>query len=123
MSEVNVINIIKPFQDQKPGTSGLRKSTLKFQEEHYLEIFIEAILQSLEDLKGSTLVVGGDGRYGNIEAIEKIVAFTPLFGALTFPLIVPITISKFGVNYGILSALLISSLWFIAMLRTSEMPH
>ena len=123
MTEFNLINIDSPFLDQKPGTSGLRKSTLKFQEEHYLEIFIEAILQSLEDLKGSTLVIGGDGRYGNIEAIKKIVAFTPLFGALTFPLIVPITISKFGVNYGILSALLISSLWFIAMLRTSEMPH
>ena len=55
--------------------------------------------------------------------LKKIVAFTPLFGALTFPLVVPITISKFGVNYGILSALLITSLWFIAMLRTSEMPH
>ena len=55
--------------------------------------------------------------------LKKIIAFTPLFGALTFPLLVPITISKFGVNYGILSALLISSLWFIAMLRTSEMPH
>ena len=55
--------------------------------------------------------------------LKKIVAFTPLFGALTFPLIVPITISKFGINYGILSALLISSLWFICMLRTSEMPH
>ena len=55
--------------------------------------------------------------------LKKIVAFTPLFGALAFPLIVPITISKFGVNLGILSALAISSLWFIAMLRTSEMPH
>ena len=54
---------------------------------------------------------------------KNIVAFTPLFGALTFPLIVPITISTFGINYGILSALLISSVWFIAMLRTSEMPH
>ena len=73
MTQVNIINIDSPFLDQKPGTSGLRKSTLKFQEEHYLEIFIEAILQSLEDLQGSTLVVGGDGRYGNIEAIEKIV--------------------------------------------------
>ena len=73
MIQVSEININSPFLDQKPGTSGLRKSTLKFQEEHYLEIFIEAILQSLEDLKGSTLVVGGDGRYGNIEAIEKIV--------------------------------------------------
>jgi len=54
---------------------------------------------------------------------KNFIAFTPLMGALTFPLLVPITISKFGVNYGIITALLISSLWFIAMLRTSEMPH
>ena len=73
MTEAIVISIPSPFLDQKPGTSGLRKSTLKFQEQHYLEVFIEAILQSLGDLQGSTLVVGGDGRYGNIEAIEKIV--------------------------------------------------
>ncbi len=73
MTEVNVINIKVPFQDQKPGTSGLRKSTLRFQEEHYLEIFIEAIFKSLKDLQGSTLIVGGDGRYGNLEAIKKII--------------------------------------------------
>ena len=54
MTQVSVININSPFLDQKPGTSGLRKSTLKFQEKHYLEIFIEAILQSLEDLRSST---------------------------------------------------------------------
>tara|TARA_B100000575_G_C22736909_1_gene441151 strand:- start:263 stop:451 length:189 start_codon:yes stop_codon:yes gene_type:complete len=54
---------------------------------------------------------------------KKLVAFTPLIGALTFPLIVPITIAKFGINFGIIIALLISSLWFISMLRTSEMPH
>ena len=95
MTQVSVININSPFLDQKPGTSGLRKSTLKFQEEHYLEVFIEAILQSLEDLKGSTLVVGGDGRYGNIEAIEKIVqiciahkvqkVIVPKYGLLSTP--------------------------------------
>ena len=95
MTQVNVININSPFLDQKPGTSGLRKSTLKFQEEHYLEIFIEAILQSLEDLKGSTLIVGGDGRYGNIQAIEKIVqiciahkvqkVIVPKYGLLSTP--------------------------------------
>ncbi len=73
MTEVNVINIKNPFLDQKPGTSGLRKSTLRFKEEHYMEIFIEAIFKSLDNLRGSTLVVGGDGRYGNIEAIEKII--------------------------------------------------
>jgi len=54
---------------------------------------------------------------------KKFVAITPLMGALTFPLVVPITISKFGINYGIIVGLLLSSLWFIAMLRTSEMPH
>ena len=47
MNQVSVVNIKSPFLDQKPGTSGLRKSTLKFQEEHYLEVFIEAILQIL----------------------------------------------------------------------------
>ena len=73
MTEVNVINIKNPFLDQKPGTSGLRKSTLRFNEEHYLEIFIEAILKSLNNLRESTLVVGGDGRYGNIDAIKKII--------------------------------------------------
>ena len=30
--------------------------------------------------------------------LKKIVAFTPLFGALSFPLIVPLTITKFGIN-------------------------
>jgi len=43
MNQVSVININSPFLDQKPGTSGLRISTLKFQEEHYLEVYIEAI--------------------------------------------------------------------------------
>ena len=51
------------------------------------------------------------------------IAFTPLMGALTFPLVVPVTISKLGINFGIIIALFISSLWFVAMLRTSEMPH
>ena len=78
MTEVNIVNINNPFQDQKPGTSGLRKSTLRFQEEHYLEIFIEAIFKSLKGLQGSTLIVGGDGRYGNIEAIKKIVQILSL---------------------------------------------
>ncbi len=73
MIDVNVINIKNAFLDQKPGTSGLRKSTLRFQEEHYLEIFIESIFKSMNNLRGSTLVVGGDGRYGNIIAIKKII--------------------------------------------------
>ena len=73
MNEIKVINIQKPFTDQKPGTSGLRKSTLKFQEDHYLEIFIESVLNSLDLVKGSTIIIGGDGRYGNDIAIKKII--------------------------------------------------
>ena len=54
---------------------------------------------------------------------KNFIAITPMLGAITFPLVVPLTISKYGVSTGILLALIISSLWFIAMLRTSEMPH
>tara|TARA_B100000700_G_C14706015_1_gene696769 strand:- start:118 stop:291 length:174 start_codon:yes stop_codon:yes gene_type:complete len=55
--------------------------------------------------------------------LRWFVAITPIAGAILLPLIVPITIAKFGIGSGVLSALTLSSLWFIAMLRTSEMPH
>ena len=55
--------------------------------------------------------------------VRLIVAFTPLVGAITFPLLIPTTIERFGLGPGVLSALILSTIWFIAMLRTSEMPH
>ncbi len=51
------------------------------------------------------------------------VALTPVAGAILFPLVVPITISRFGISSGVIIALLLSTLWFVIMLRTSEMPH
>lgn len=63
-----------PFTDQKPGTSGLRKKVTVFKQEHYTENFIQAILDAIpEGAKGSTLVVGGDGRYYNDVVIQLII--------------------------------------------------
>jgi phosphoglucomutase len=62
-----------PFADQRPGTSGLRKKVRAFEQEHYLENFVQAVLDAAELPRGSTLVVGGDGRYYNAVAIQKIV--------------------------------------------------
>jgi len=66
------VPLATPFTDQKPGTSGLRKSSRQFEEPHYLESFIEASLRTLPGVQGGTLVLGGDGRYGNRRAIDVI---------------------------------------------------
>jgi phosphoglucomutase len=63
----------QPIGGQRPGTSGLRKKVTVFQQPHYLENFVQAIFDSLEGFAGTTLVLGGDGRFYNDVAIQTIV--------------------------------------------------
>ncbi|MCJ1291448.1 Phosphoglucomutase-2 [Xylographa carneopallida] len=72
---------IKPFTDQKPGTSGLRKRVPVFQQPHYSESFITSILLSIpEGVEGSFLVIGGDGRFYNPEVIQLIAKIATAYG-------------------------------------------
>ncbi len=79
-SNVLQVALDQPFSDQKPGTSGLRKSSRQFATPHYLESFIEAILRVLPGVAGGTLVLGGDGRYGNRQAIDVILRMAAAHG-------------------------------------------
>jgi phosphoglucomutase len=71
MSSVRTVST-RPFEGQRPGTSGLRKKTRVFEAPHYLENFVQSIFDVRDDLRGGLLLVGGDGRYYNREAIERI---------------------------------------------------
>ncbi|MBN9303857.1 MAG: alpha-D-glucose phosphate-specific phosphoglucomutase [Devosia sp. 67-54] len=62
-----------PFDDQRPGTSGLRKRVPVFTQPNYVENFVQSVFDSLDGVKGKTLAIGGDGRYHNDVAIQTII--------------------------------------------------
>ena len=62
-----------PFEGQKPGTSGLRKKVKVFAQANYAENFVQAVFDAVERSGGSTLVIGGDGRYHNRTVIQQAI--------------------------------------------------
>lgn len=65
----------KAFDDQKMGTSGLRKKVKVFQKEHYTENFVQSVFNGYKpsDYEGKSLIIGGDGRFYNDVVIQKII--------------------------------------------------
>ncbi|MDC9727895.1 MAG: alpha-D-glucose phosphate-specific phosphoglucomutase [Methyloprofundus sp.] len=70
--QINTVST-QAYSDQKPGTSGLRKKVKVFQQAHYLENFVQSIFSTLPESPNKTLVIGGDGRYFNSDAIQIII--------------------------------------------------
>ena len=78
---MNIITVpTTPFTDQKPGTSGLRKSVPDFQKPHYLENFVQSIFDTIGNCIGQMLVIGGDGRYYNRPAVQIILKMAAAAG-------------------------------------------
>ena len=68
---MNVLTMpARPYDDQRPGTSGLRKPVAIFRQPHYLENYLQAIFETVGGGANRTLVIGGDGRFFNREAIQ-----------------------------------------------------
>jgi MFS superfamily sulfate permease-like transporter len=55
--------------------------------------------------------------------MKTLVALTPITGAVVLPLLVCLLMVNVSIAAGVLAAVAISSVWFVAMLRTSELPE
>ena len=64
-----------PIEGQKTGTSGLRKKAAVFSEGNYLANWVQSLFLALpqEEVEGSAMVLGGDGRWFNKEASQIII--------------------------------------------------
>ncbi len=70
-----MLKIVKttPYADQKMGTAGLRKKSKEASQENYVENFVQSIFNAIGGVKRKTFVLGGDGRYYNKIALQKII--------------------------------------------------
>ena len=58
----------------------------------------------------------------NLRLKRIVVAFTPLAGAIAFPLAVPLVLRSAGLPAALLTAVGLGTVWFVLMLRSAEMP-
>ena len=69
-----MLKVIKTtaYNDMKMGTAGLRKKSKVVLQENYLENFVQSVFNAIGGVEGLTFILGGDGRYYNKIAIQKI---------------------------------------------------
>ena len=78
-----MITLVKttPYTDQKMGTAGLRRKSKVVLQENYIENFVQCIFNVIDDLPNKTFLVGGDGRFYNDIAIQKIIKIVKSVGS------------------------------------------
>lgn len=69
-----------PYTDQKMGTAGLRRKSKVAMQENYVENFVQSIFDAIGGVKGQTFILGGDGRFYNKIAIQKIMKMAAAAG-------------------------------------------
>ena len=62
-----------PYTDQKMGTAGLRRKSNVVVQKNYIENFVQSIFNVIGNLSDKTFLLGGDGRFYNKIAIQKII--------------------------------------------------
>ncbi|MBQ8672312.1 MAG: alpha-D-glucose phosphate-specific phosphoglucomutase [Alphaproteobacteria bacterium] len=70
----------KPYDDQKMGTAGLRKKSKVAMQENYVENFVQSIFDAIGGVEGKTFILGGDGRFYNKIALQKILKMSAANG-------------------------------------------
>lgn len=66
--------------------------------------------------------MGDSEQVGTLQLKRTVVAFTPLAGAVAFPVVVPLVLRTAGLPAALLTAVALGSVWFVLMLSTAEMP-